>query len=320
MVNTFSSVQFAILASKPLPLFQLQFLKAKNCVQEHAKLVTQIKKDYGSLCKASIVMNVHWTIFNRLCKPPQKKSKQLKEQWVDIKTSYARDNVSQELPLARAKGQRYMTKTLEEAYHMYTEHFAKSGKKCVSFSTFCKMRPRNIYKIGQTPDCQCICDTCENFRLLHQSIKNYLIKSIEHHTDTCIKQSLCPVLESESNTQSNSDGLNQVDPTYGYFNCITRNCKQCGSEVLMQILEENPDLQTSTEMVSLNRWEWVEKKGSKYKCLDIVNHPGTKKELVDQYIADLNAMSFRLFSCNRNYSQFMHICDNLKPGQLLPSS
>ena len=104
LVNTFSSVQFATLASKPLPLFQLQSLKAKNCVQEHAKVVPQIKKDYGSLCKASIVMNVHWTIFNRLCKPPQKKSKQLKEQWVDIKTFYTRDNVSQELPLARAKG------------------------------------------------------------------------------------------------------------------------------------------------------------------------------------------------------------------------
>ena len=160
-------------------------------------------------------MNVHWTTFNRLCKPPQKKNKQLKEQWVDIKTFYARDNVSQELPLARAKGQRYMTKTLEEAYHMYTEHFAKSGKKCVSFSTFCKMRPRNIYKIGQTPDCQCMCDTCENFRLLHQSIKNYLIKGIEHHTDTCIKQSLCPVLESESNAESNLDGLNQVNPHMG---------------------------------------------------------------------------------------------------------
>ena len=70
--------------------------------------------------------------------------------------------MSQELPLARVKGQRYMTKTLEEAYHMYTEHFAKRSKKCVSFSTFFKMRPRNIYKIGQTPDHQCICDTCEN--------------------------------------------------------------------------------------------------------------------------------------------------------------
>ena len=64
LVNTFSSVQFATLASKPLPLFQLQSLKAKNHVQKHAKFVTQIKKDYGSLHKASIAMNVHWTTFN----------------------------------------------------------------------------------------------------------------------------------------------------------------------------------------------------------------------------------------------------------------
>ena len=75
LVNTFSSVQFATLASKPLPLFQLQSLKTKNHVHEHAKLVTQIKKDYGSLHKASIAMNVHWTTFNWICKPPQKKNK-----------------------------------------------------------------------------------------------------------------------------------------------------------------------------------------------------------------------------------------------------
>ena len=226
--------------------------------------------------------------------------------------------------MAWAKGCRYLTKTLEETYAMYKEHcFKKNSKKSVAFSTFCKMRPVKIYKIAQTPDRQCICDTSENFRLLHQAMKVNLIKGIEQHTDLCIKQSLCTVNPNESNKSSNSaseeiDGCHQVDPSYGYFSCISCNCKHCGPEViLMKILEENPDLLTSTVPVSWSRWEWVEKKGSKSKRLESVHHPGTKKELIDQYIADLDGMSLHLFTCNWNYSQFVNVHDMLKPGQLL---
>ena len=39
LVNSFSTVQVTNLSSKPLPLFQLQSLKSKHCIQEHANLV-----------------------------------------------------------------------------------------------------------------------------------------------------------------------------------------------------------------------------------------------------------------------------------------
>ena len=232
LVNSFSTVQVTNLSSKPLPLLQLQSLKSKHCIQELANLFQKIKKDYGSLHKASVAMHVHWTTFNQFCKPPEKRVKKIKEQWVDIRTFYSRDNVSTELPLAWAKGHRYLTKTLEETYTMYKEHCLKNSKKSVAFSTFCKMRPVKIYKIAQTPDRQCICDTCENFRLLHQAMKVNSIKGIEQHTDLCRKQSLCTVNLNESNKGSNSaseeiDGCHQVDPSYGYFSCISHNCKCC---------------------------------------------------------------------------------------------
>ena len=73
LVNTFSSVQVCYTGFRAPSTVPTAV--TKNHVQEHAKLVTQIKKDYGSLCKASIAMNVHWTTFNQLCKPPQKKNK-----------------------------------------------------------------------------------------------------------------------------------------------------------------------------------------------------------------------------------------------------
>ena len=130
---------------------------------------------------------------------------------------------------------------------------------------------------------------------------------------------MCAVTDDESNAADVTDGLHQVDPAYGFFECITRNCKKCGpSNVLLNILHKNPDIENCKSKVSWDRWEWVpKKKDSKSKCLVIVTHYGMKKKLIDQYIHDLHAMSFHVFSCNWNYSQFLHIKEHLKPGQLL---
>ena len=37
----------------------------------------------------------------------------------------------------------------------------------------------------------------------------------------------------ENNAESNADddGIHQVYPNYGYFQCITRNCKKCGPDI-----------------------------------------------------------------------------------------
>ena len=38
---------------------------------------------------------------------------------------------------------------------------------------------------------------------------------------------------------------------YGYFKCITRNCKKCGKDIiLMNILKENPGIMESTDKVT----------------------------------------------------------------------
>ena len=59
------------------------------------------------------------------------------------------------------------------------------------------------------------------------------------------------------------------------------------------------------------------RRGSKFKRLDIKTKTTTKKALIDQYISDLEQMSFHLFSCNWNYAMFLHCKDNLYPGELL---
>ena len=154
------------------------------------------------------------------------------------------------MPIARASGRQFLTKMLEESYHLYQEDCKKSDKKGVSFSTFCCLHPKNIYKINQTPDRQCICDQCENFQLLKQAFQYNQIKGIPLHTDLCIKQSMCDV----TNDENNSDGLHQVDPAYGNFKCIMCNCKKCGPDnILLEILKQNPGIEDSKELIEFNR-------------------------------------------------------------------
>ena len=122
---------------KRICILHLQSFKNKNRLKDHRALVNRMKEEFGSLGRASKFYNVHWHTFNRLCQPPEIKKKLVKDVWVDIKTFYNRENISQPLPSIQCNGQCYLTKTLEESYALYREDSMKMSKKCVSFLTFC---------------------------------------------------------------------------------------------------------------------------------------------------------------------------------------
>ena len=106
-----------------------------------------------------------------------------------------------------------------------------------------------------------------------------------------------------NNDESNTDGLYQVDPAYGHFECVMQNCKKCGPDyILLENLKQNPGLQDSQEIIEYNRWDSVPKPGLKYKRLDLINETKKKIYVVNLYLKDLDSMSFHLFTCNWNYS------------------
>ena len=83
----------------------------------------------------------------------------------------------------------------------------------------------------------------------------------------------------------------------------------------MSILEQNPGILECDSEVSWNHWAWVEKKNSTSNRLDIRTKHSKKSELIDLYLSDLKEMSYHLFSCQWNYSQFLFCKEILKPGQ-----
>ena len=319
---TFKSVASTIRnRSSRVSVLQLQFLKQRNRVKEHSDSVRNLLKEYGSMRKYSFHLGVPYKTLHRLCQPPVVRKKETKQVWTDIKTFYNSDVVSHELPSVRCKGRHFLTLSLEECFSMYKEGCINEGKTNVSFSTFCWLRPKSVFKVGQTPDRQCICEQCENFRL----VKNHLIKlgvrGIPAHTTDCVKLSLCQI-DSDDSCDSQNDRINsfhQINPDYGKVQCITQNCLNCGvDKVQLKILEENPNLYDDVNTIQWNQWIWVEKfPGASSKKMILSTKQGIRKDLLEMFLDDLKSLSHHLFLANWNYAQFQYIRDNLKQGYLL---
>ena len=299
-------------------VLQLQFVKKSNRMKEHADLVKQLIKEFGSIRKASLQFGVPYKTLHRLCQAPVLRKKETKQVWTDIKNFYTRNVVSHELPSARSKGRHFLSITLEECFLVYKEGCSREGKRNVSFSTFCCLRPKSVFTVGQTPDRQCICEQCENFRLVKNQLIKFGVKAVPAHTTDCVKLSLCQI-DSFDSENDRIDSFHLINPDYGKVQCITRNCQNCGIEkIQLKVLEGNPNLQQDENIIQWNRWVWVEKfPGSTAKKMILRTEQGTHKDLLDVFLDDLKSLSHHLFSANWNYAQFQYIRDNLKPGYLL---
>ena len=271
--------------------------------------------------KCSFHLGVPYKTLHRLCQPLVVRKKETKQVWTDIKKFYNSDVVSHELLSVRCKGRHFLTLSLEECFSMYKEGCINQGKSNVSFSTFCWLRPKSVFKVGQTPDRQCICEQCENFRLVKNHFIKLGVRGIPAHTTDCVKLSLCQN-DSDNSCNSQNDRSNsfhQINPDYGKVQCITRNCLNCGvDKVQLKILEENPNLYDDVNTIQWNRWIWVEKfPGASGKKMILSTKQGIWKDLLEMFLADLKSLSHHLFSAYWNYAQFQYIRDNLKQGYLL---
>ena len=245
-VATFRSVSCEKQSKSKVSVLQLQFLRKSNRVKEHQVLVKQLLKDYGSMRKASLETGVPYKSLHRICRPPVISKRETKQVWTDICSFYTSNIISHKLPSVKSKGRRFLNLTLEECFSMYREGCARVGKANVSFSTFCKLRPKSVFKVDQTPDRQCICQQCENFRIAENQLIKVGVSGIPAHTTDCIKRSLCDIDSCDSSGDRN-DSFYQVTAECGKIECITRNCSRCGPTKLhLSVLEANPGLEEKT--------------------------------------------------------------------------
>ena len=258
-VATFKSVSSTKQSKSKVCVLQLQFLRKSNRVKEHQVLVKQLLKDCGSMHKASVETGVPYKSLHRICQPPVIRKRETKQVWTDIHSFYTSNIISHELLSVKSKGRRFLSLTLEECFSMCREGCVRVGKANVSFRTFCRLHPKSVFKVDQTPDRQCICQQCENFRLAKNQLIKVGILGIPAHMTDCIKRSMCDIGSCDSSGDRNNS-FDQITAEYGKIECITRNCSNCGSTKLhLSVLEANPGLEENKNNIQWNRWTWVEK-------------------------------------------------------------
>ena len=187
-----------------MSVLQLQFLRKANRVKEHELLVKKLLKDYGSMRKASLEAGVPYKSLHRLCQSPVIRKRETKQMWTDIRSFYTSNIISHKLPSVKSKGRHFLNMTLEECFLIYRDGCVRVGKTNVSFSTFCRLCPKSVFKVDQTLDRQCICEQCENFRLAKNQLIKVGILGIPAHTTDCIKRSMCDIDSCDSSSDRNA--------------------------------------------------------------------------------------------------------------------
>ena len=130
--------------------------------------------------------------------------------------------------------------------------------------TFRKFHPAHVYLTGKTPRCKCVCDKCNNSRYCYDALKANGVEGSDERMELDLKCTMCEVVTDVSLT----------DKKYGYMKCITRQCDDCGPQLLLyEILKENPDLIVEDPaIIKWKRWDSDELT----KCMDPHIETGAK--------------------------------------------
>ena len=158
------------------------------------------------------------------------------------------------------------------------------------FGTFYRLKPENVYSVGKIPKNHCCCRLCQNFHLDKVAINEAKIKGIGNTTTDIILGSLCPVTDTDSG----------VVADYGYYDCISRDCKKCGkkktfSRIYKQkVFAANPEIKNNQQLFKWKRWEMTvrqSKEGKEIKRLHKITKQTTILEFLEYFIKDLKDMA-----------------------------
>ena len=243
----------------------------------------------------------------------------------EVKEFFRSPQISYNLPDMRFCTKRYMRMSIEEAYDIY-----KTGKtgRIVARSTFGKLKPKDVVTIDKTPNRQCCCDTCENFRTVILAMKRHGFKGLGANSKKAIEASLC-----KCSKIKNSGNTSYEWTRIPKKSCSFRNCKECGSIYeKKRLIKENTRLCTETKNIKWKQW-MSKKMAKKYnakgfqlqinskslqkRSLYEVVITGTPFDLLSFYIRLLHDISSHHFNNLWQMFQFMLCESNLQDNQIL---
>ena len=165
-------------------------------------------------------------------------------------------------------------------------------------------KPKYILLSGCTPLNQCLCDCCENCKLLQRALVTVGVKGIPPNKYSCVDATLCDLLKGQYGT----------DYKFASHKCITRSCQDCGKIKLQEdITRLNEDVLKMNKSLTWHRWQIIEGSSTPQKC----PIKGRIRGAVNEFLEIVEQISDHLFCANWNRNMFQYIKNNMKVGYVL---
>lgn len=181
----------------------------------------------------------------------------------------------------------YLTCTVKEAYESYCKEYPVHK---IGFSTFKKLRPKNVRRISETNRKTCLCQTCANPSLKAEALKQYCGKSPIGEVQSCCKEIITSKREMSRATLCPYD--DQPKPT-----CLNRNCQECGAKNLK--MKYKTVIERSDANTEITWYEWgpmlISKNGTTKRIVSCQPRTAPLKDFFTAYERELETLPQHLF-------------------------
>lgn len=281
----------------------LNAIKKARAVQNLAKIRKALDMNWTTLLNGSLTEEEE--IFRKT-----RSDCMTAEESAEIEAFYKDVDVSTTVPTSKkvlCGHERYVLNNTLKGVH---KSFIKATGKSVGFSTFAKLKPKNVLTLSLAKFRECLCESCTNVEELLDVISKFAREK---------KISGLPCF-ANCKELSNATLCDEVTEE-----CLSRNgCEDCGVKKLDELYQP---LLALDDMVTWHRWENVgadgkpaQKKGAKkterqketrkfFKAF--AGRTTSMKELIEQLKEDVSSLSLHLSNASWQYQQFNKCKENL---------
>jgi len=192
----------------------------------------------------------------------------------------------------------YLQQSLKETHRLFLEQNPQNN---MAYSTFTKLRPRNIKLFGATPKNMAACERCANVDLLLLTLKQNI-----------------PEVADMPQLQNKFDVVNATlcakeDDDYHKTECIQRRCGKCGcnqfgTDILSRVHDE-------TRKIEWNIWCNLQSQGSTKMALQ--KKEGTVRDAIESLMTALGPFGEHLFLAKWQHEAFKEAISNIQENEVV---
>ena len=256
---------------------------------------------------------------------PRKKRKDCLKDFVkqDVAMFFMSEEISREVPNKREvvtiKGddkkervsKHVMIMTMKDAFELFKR---KHKDVKIGFTSFCKLKPKQVRKVSETNKRSCLCQICCNAALKEEAMKT-LINSTDEMKQ--VSKGLKVLKKDVSAMTLCSFGNENNTPR---SECLNRKCKNCGVHAISEHYKEVAKIcREQQKEINWYNWEYVDvsKGEAKKRIMSCVSKSTSVDHFLTEYENTMSVYSSHIFRANWQHEQ-MNVCqENLKEGQVM---